>query len=151
MATTLTAYLHLPGNTREVFAFYTQALDAQVETLLTYGDMPPPPPDQPPPEGCGFAPPPADAVMHACLLLPGGARLMASDVPPGTAYTGIVGSMLALEFDTAAEAEQAFARLADGGTITMPMAPTFWARCFGMLTDRHGVSWAVNGEPQALA
>lgn len=149
MATTLTAYLHLPGNTREVFAFYAQALGATVETLMTYGDLPSPPPDQPPPEACGAASPPADAVMHACLLLPGGARLMANDVPPGTSCTGIVGNLLALQFDTAAEAEQAFAKLADGGTITLPMAPTFWAQCFGMLTDRYGVPWAVNGAPQA--
>jgi PhnB protein len=33
----------------------------------------------------------------------------------------------------------------------MPMGPTFWARSFGMLTDRFGVSWAVNGEPLPMA
>ena len=32
----------------------------------------------------------------------------------------------------------------------MPLAPTFWAKTFGMLTDRYGVSWAVNGEPIPL-
>jgi uncharacterized glyoxalase superfamily protein PhnB len=26
----------------------------------------------------------------------------------------------------------------------------FWAKTFGMLTDRFGVSWAVNGEPIAF-
>jgi PhnB protein len=29
----------------------------------------------------------------------------------------------------------------------MPLAPSFWAKTFGMLNDRFGVSWAVNGEP----
>ena len=47
-------------------------------------------------------------------------------------------------------AQRAFAALADGGTVTMPLSPTFWAKTFGMLTDRHGVSWAINGEPIAL-
>jgi PhnB protein len=27
------------------------------------------------------------------------------------------------------------------------MQPTFWARRFGMCTDRFGTPWAVNGEP----
>lgn len=151
MATTLTPYLSFPGNTRDVFAFYAQALGGTIEAMLTHGDMPPPPADQPAAEGCGFAPPPADAIMHACLLLPGGARLMAGDVPPGMPFDGMKGVMLALQFDTEAEAQQAFAALAEGGSITMPLAPTFWARTFGMLTDRHGVSWAVNGAPIPMA
>lgn len=29
----------------------------------------------------------------------------------------------------------------------MPLTPSFWAKTFGMLADRFGVSWAVNGEP----
>ena len=148
MATTLTPYLSFPGNTRAVFAFYAQALGGRVTAMLTHGDLPPPPPDQPPPpmpEGC--APPPADAVMHACLQLPGGALLMAGDVPPGMPFDGMHGVMLALQYDTEAEAERAFNALADGGQVTMPLSPTFWAKTFGMLTDRHGVSWAVNGAP----
>jgi PhnB protein len=27
------------------------------------------------------------------------------------------------------------------------MAPAFWARTFGMLSDRFGVRWAINGAP----
>ncbi|MBK1688515.1 VOC family protein [Rubrivivax gelatinosus] len=151
MATTLTPYLSFPGNTREVFAFYARALGASIEAMMTHGEMPPPPDDQPAPEGCGFAPPPVDAILHACLLLPGGARLMAGDAPPDMPFDGVKGVMLALQYDSVAEAERVFAALADGGSITMPLAPTFWARSFGMLTDRHGVTWAVNGEPVPMA
>ena len=89
----------------------------------------------------------ADAIMHACLSLPGGAMLMAGDVPPGMPFDGMKGVMLALQYDTVAQAEQAFAALLPGGQVTMPLAPAFWARTFGMLTDRFGVSWAINGEP----
>ena len=85
--------------------------------------------------------------MHACLALPGGALLMAGDVPPGMPFDGMQGVMLALQYDTVAQAEQAFAALRPGGQVTMPLAPAFWARTFGMLTDRFGVSWAINGEP----
>ncbi len=38
---------------------------------------------------------------------------------------------------------RAFAALADGGAVTMPLAKTFWSPRFGMLTDRFGVAWMV--------
>ena len=40
------------------------------------------------------------------------------------------------------------AELCDGGQVTMPMQPCFWAKAFGMCVDRYGVNWMVNGEQQ---
>ena len=31
----------------------------------------------------------------------------------------------------------------------MPLAPTFWAERFGMLTDRFGIPWMINCEKKA--
>ena len=73
--------------------------------------------------------------------------LFAGDTPPGMPFEGMRGVMLVLQFDTTEQAQVAFHALAEGGQVTMPLAPAFWARTFGMLTDRFGVSWAVNGEP----
>ena len=145
MPTTLTPYLSFRGNTREAFAFYAQALGGEIQAMLRFADMPPPPAGDSSGEGC--APPAGDGIMHACLALPGGALLMAGDVPPGMPFDGMQGVMLALQVDTVAQAEQAFAALLPGGQVTMPLAPSFWARSFGMLTDRFGVSWAISGEP----
>jgi PhnB protein len=58
--------------------------------------------------------------------------------------------MLALQYDTIDLANSAFHALSQGGQVTMPLAPAFWSKTFGMLTDRFGLSWAVNGEPVAL-
>lgn len=150
MATTLTPYLSFAGNTREAFAFYEKALGAQIQAMLRYADVPAPPAGSAA-EGCGGQPAPTgDGIMHASLALPGGAMLFAGDMPPGVPFNGIQGAMLALEYDTVAQAEAAFAALAEGGQVTMALAPAFWAKTFGMLTDRFGVSWAVNGEPLAL-
>ena len=77
--------------------------------------------------------------------------LFAGDTPPGMKYDGVKGVMLALQYDTIDQARGAFDALSQGGQVTMPMAPAFWAKTFGMLTDRFGVSWAVNGEPIALS
>lgn len=150
MATTLTPYLTFEGNTREAYAFYEKALGAQITAMLSYADMPPMPAastGEAADAGCAGGPPPGgDGIMHACLLLPGGAMLMAGDAPPGMPFDGIKGVMMALQYDTVEQAEAAFSALANGGTVTMPLAPAFWSKVFGMVTDRFGVSWAVNGE-----
>jgi PhnB protein len=145
MSTTLTPYLAFDGNTREVFRFYEQALGAKIQTMMSFADMPKS--AMPAAEGCEGATPSGDGIMHACLVLPGGAMLFAGDKPPGMRYEGIKGAMLALQYDSVDQAQSAFHALSQGGTVTMPLAPTFWAKSFGMLTDRFGVSWAVNGEP----
>jgi PhnB protein len=41
-----------------------------------------------------------------------------------------------------------FKELSEGGTVTMPIEETFWARRFGMLVDRFGIPWMVNCERQ---
>ena len=144
MPITLTPYMTFGGNTREAFAFYEKALGAKIETMMSYDDMPAPPAGA---TGCGDGPAPSgDGIMHACLSLPGGAMLFAGDAPPGMPFDGMKGVMLALQYDTIDQAHSVFHALSQGGQVTMPLAPAFWSKTFGMLTDRFGVSWAVNGE-----
>ena len=45
--------------------------------------------------------------------------------------------------DAEAEASKAFAALSDGGKVTMPLTKTFFAKSFGVLDDRFGVSWMI--------
>jgi PhnB protein len=145
MPITLTPYLSFGGNTRDAFAFYEKALGAKIETMMSYAEMPK---SAAADSGCGDGPAPSgDSIMHACLALPGGAMLFAGDIPPGMPYEGVKGVMLAIQYDTIDQAHSAFHALSQGGQVTMPLAPAFWAKTFGMLTDRFGVSWAVNGEP----
>jgi PhnB protein len=147
MSTTLTPYLAFNGNTREAFRFYEQALGARIESMMSFADMPQ---QAAPAEGCEGGTPSGDGIMHARLVLPGGALLFAGDTPAGMPYEGIKGAMLALQYDTVDQAQSAFHALAQGGRVAMPLGRTFWAKTFGMLTDRFGVSWAVNGEPIAF-
>ena len=60
------------------------------------------------------------------------------------------GFSLALTYPTAAEARKIFDALAEGGKVTMPMQKTFWAEGFGMLVDRFGTPWMINGGMQAM-
>ena len=52
--------------------------------------------------------------MHACLTLPGGAKLFAGDIPPGMPYEGVKGVMLAIQYDTVDQAHGAFHALSQG-------------------------------------
>ncbi|WPB58857.1 VOC family protein [Xylophilus sp. GOD-11R] len=146
MPSSLTPYLTFPGTTREAYAFYEKSLGATINAMLTYADAPRP---ETPPEGCGPMPT-GDGIMHAALTLPGGGMLFAGDQPPGMPFDGVKGAMLALQYDTVDEAQKAFAALSEGGQVTMPLGPVFWAKTFGMATDRFGIGWAVGGGPIPL-
>ena len=148
MTTTLTPYLSFNGTTREAYAFYEQALGARILTMMRYADMPKTEGEG---RGCDGQPLVPDGIMPACLELPGGAMLFAGDVPPhmmpGEGYPGIQCVMLALQYDTVDAAQSAFHALSQGGKVTMPLGPAFWAKTFGMVTDRFGVDWGISGEP----
>lgn len=128
------AYLFYDGRCEEAFHFYQQALGAEVLMLMRMRDSPDPlPPDLPPGS--------EDKVMHASLRV-GQATLMMSDgmSASGPAFKGFA---LSLTQPDAAAAQRAFAALADGGQVTMPLGATFWSPCFGMVKDRFGLEWMV--------
>ena len=70
-------------------------------------------------------------------------HLMGADAPPQMAEPR-KGFSVSVQIDDPAEAERAFAALAEGGAVRMPIAETFWALRFGMVTDRFGTPWMVN-------
>jgi len=53
------------------------------------------------------------------------------------------GFSLSLTVPDEAEANRAFAALAEGGQVRMPLGKTFWSPCFGMVADRFGIGWMV--------
>jgi PhnB protein len=44
------------------------------------------------------------------------------------------------------QAERVFDALADRGSVRMALTETFWAKKFGMLTDKFGTPWMINCE-----
>ncbi len=134
-------YISFNGKCEAAFKFYEKCTGGKIVMMSQYGEMPPS--DQ---AGCGDLPPDAkNLVMHARLIV-GSQILMGSDCPPGMPYDGVKGSSIAVQVDTPEEADKLFNALSDKGTVTMPIAETFWAVRFGMLTDQFGVPWMVNCE-----
>ena len=133
----LNAYLSFDGTCAEAMKFYARVLGAELEALMTYGEVPQDPKQPTPPEH-------AHRIMHASIRHRDFV-LMAGDAPPGMPFEGMKGMMLTLTYDTVADAERVFATFADGGQVQMPMSDTFWVERFGMVTDRYGTAWAING------
>lgn len=127
-------YLFFDGNCADAMRFYERTLGGKLQ-LMTHGDSP---------MAAQTPPGSANRIMHARLELDG-RLLMASDSMVGQPYEGMKGFSLSLLYPTVAEALRIFAALADGGQVTMPIAKTFWAEAFGMLVDRFGTPWMVNG------
>jgi PhnB protein len=84
--------------------------------------------------------------LHASLALDGNGHLYAGDSPQNMPYEGIKGVALTLNYDTVEQAQRVFDALAEGGKVTMPLQPTFWAKTWGMLIDKFGTPWIINGE-----
>jgi PhnB protein len=135
------AYLSFNGNCADAMRFYERALGGKIEMLMTNGESPMA--AQMPPETAG-------RVMHARLALDDGGVLYAGDCMVGQPYEGIKGLSLTLNYDTEAQAQRVFNALSDGGQVTMPMQPAFWAKTWGMVVDRFGTPWIVNGAPLPL-
>lgn len=126
-------YMQFGGKCAQAFEYYRQHLGAKDITMMPFRGSPAE--QHAPPEWL-------DKIMHGALTVDGQV-LMGSDGMAGQPFEGMHGCSLALNVDTPEQAERLFGALADGGNITAPMEPTFFALKFGMLTDRFGVAWMV--------
>ncbi len=128
-------YLGFNGDCRAAFRYYEKHLGGVIEFLQTQGESPMA--DQLPVAQ-------KNLVMHARLRL-GNFVLMGGDAPADH-YQRPQGMSVTLNIAQPEEAERVFNALADNGSVTMPLAQTFWARTFGMVTDQFGIPWMINCE-----
>ncbi len=135
------AYLAFNGNCAEAMRFYERALGGKLEILMSGADSP---------MAAQIPKASAHRILHARLALPGGGTLFAGDAPEQVPYDGIKGVSITVDYPSIPEGEKIFAALAEGGQVTMPMQPAFWAKRWGMLVDRFGTPWIVNAEPIPL-
>jgi PhnB protein len=128
-------YLNFDGRCEEAVEFYRGALGAEVTMLMRYKDSPEP--TQP-----GMVPPGSEnKVLHMSFRI-GDTTLSASDCHC-TGQPKFQGISLSLTVPDDAKAQRAFASLADGGQVQVPLIKTFFASSFGVVADRFGVSWMI--------
>jgi PhnB protein len=127
----LNPYIGFSGNARQAAEFYRDVFGGDL-AVNTYG------------ESGAAAPGDEDKIMHAQLETPAGYTLMVSDMPAG--MEGSVGGNISVSLsgDDADELRGYFSKLAEGGTVTMPLEKQMWGDEFGMCADRFGIQWMVN-------
>lgn len=130
--------LNFNGRCEAAINFYRHAIEADCIHLTRFADSP---------SDFEFDSRLGDKIFHATIAV-GCTRIMASDVgcvgdgdnqnqPPFTGFA------LALRADDVQQAQQFFDRLADGGSVLMPMTETFFAQRYAIVLDPFGVTWKV--------
>lgn len=128
-------YLHFDGRCEEAFKLYEKALGGKIVAML---------PHEGTPAAEHVSADWRKKILHARLEV-GGEAIMGTDVSPEQ-FSRPQGFSVSVTVKTKADAEKVFNELAKGGTVTLPLAATFWSVAFGMVTDRYGVPWMVNCE-----
>lgn len=131
----LNPYLNFNGNCAEAFRHYAAVLGGKGLHIMTFRKSP---------MASQVGDNEKDMVVHARFTA-GDTMLMGSDAPGGH-YNKPAGYAVNIDVGTPEEAERIFAALSEGGKVGMAIAETFWAKRFGMLTDRFGTHWMVNCE-----
>jgi PhnB protein len=125
-------YIFFTDQCAEAMRFYAKVLGGKIDAMMTYGDSPAGPHN--PPEM-------AHKIIHARLVV-GDAVLMASDGPHSETRQGFA---VTLQVDTVEEVDRLFNALGEGGKVTVPVGETFFSKRFGMVVDRFGTPWLING------
>ena len=131
MASKLNPYVTFDGTARQAMEFYRDVFGGElhVNTFGEYGDP---------------GAPEADKIMHGSLETDAGFTLMGADNPPGNDHRPGNDIAISLSGDDADELRGYWERLADAGTVAVPLEKQMWGDEFGMCQDRFGVSWMVN-------
>ena len=112
-------------------AYYREVFGGEL-TMSTFGEYGSPEPLD------------ADKIMHGQLETAAGFTLMAADAPTGMPHSTGTSITVSLSGDDAAELRGYWDKLAEGGSVSVPLEKQMWGDEFGMCTDRFGTPWMVN-------
>ena len=134
----LSIYLNFDGDCREAFEFYRTVFGGEFAVLETFRNMPP--------GEVSMQEDELDKVMHVSYPI-GSSVLMGSDVP-STYGPADMGNNFSISCQTRSreQTDELFAKISEGGTVTMPPADMFWGAYFGSCKDRFGIGWQFNCE-----
>jgi PhnB protein len=138
---TVSIYLNFQGNTKEAFDYYKSVFKTEYAGPVMYMKDTPPQPGMP-----ALSPKEQNMVMHVCLPILGGFKLMATDMLESMGHQLKVGNntTINLEPDTREETDRLFNLLSAGGSELFPMQDMFWGAYWGTCLDKFGVRWMFN-------
>ena len=134
----LNIYLHFKEGCREAFEFYRSVFGGEFDVFQTFGDGPP---------DMGVPDAERNNIMHVSYRI-GESVLMGSDVPSAFGPPPEQGNNFSISYSAGSkkETDKLFAKLSEGGTVTMELQDMFWGSYFGSCTDRFGINWMIDCE-----
>lgn len=138
MTVKLNSYISFNGNAKEAMEFYKSIFGGEIfsDTFESFASSEMPVADED-----------KQKIMHAYVKGDNGIELMGADTPTGMTYNEGARITLTLNGDDDAALRGYWDKLAEGGTITVPLEKAPWGDVFGMLTDKFGVNWMVDIGP----
>ncbi|WP_019120414.1 VOC family protein [Brevibacillus massiliensis] len=125
----VTTFLMFSGQAEEAMKFYTSLFDqSEIISIARYG------PNEAGAEG---------TVMQAAFSLKGQV-FMCIDSSVKHDFTFTPAMSLYVTCDTEEEIDRVFQRLAQDGSVLMPLAAYPFSEKFGWVADKYGVSWQLN-------
>lgn len=124
-------YINFHGRAREAMQFYQSVLGGKLD-LLAMDD-----------KGNMHPANEQESIMHARLASDGAVIFGTDGSPdyPPTTGDNIAVSLFGSDDEMMSEA---FDKLAEGGTVKMPLSEQSWGDRFGYLVDRFGINWMVD-------
>ncbi|GAA2801395.1 VOC family protein [Saccharopolyspora taberi] len=131
MATRLNPYISFPGTARQAMEYYQHVFGGSL-SLRTYGEF--------------GAQEQGEQIMHSMLETERGFTLMASDSPDQSEHRPGNNISISVTGDGADSEELRgyWDKLADGGTVSVPLEKQMWGDYFGMCTDKFGITWMID-------
>jgi PhnB protein len=137
------AYLNFDGNTEQVIAFYSEALNASEVKKVKFKDFPQDP-NYPLSEN------ELNMIMESSLEFAGGKIMMSDLLPSMKNVTGelVKGNniIISIIIDDKQAMKNYFTNLSEGGYVIMPLSEMPWSSYFGMLVDKFGIVWKFNSD-----
>lgn len=126
-------YINFSGQAEEALHFYAAALKADVGTIMRFND------DLFP----GMPNEMNNWVLHAELHWQDSMIYLSDTFEPDKRS---MGNAMTIHLDcfSLEEITELFEALKEGGTVSEPLADTFWGAVYGSLTDKFGVQWSFN-------
>lgn len=133
MTINVTPHLNFRGTARKALEHYQSVFGGDL-MIATNADM-----------GNVQNPAEADQVVFGQVTNDHGFRIMAYDVPASRAWSpGEDPFFVSVRGADPDEIATYWEKLAEGATVTQPLAPAPWAPLYGMLTDPFGVIWVLD-------
>ncbi|HFJ9437494.1 MULTISPECIES: VOC family protein [Bacillus cereus group] len=124
----ITTFLMFEGKAEEAMNFYTSLFDqSEIVSISRYDE------NGPGKEG---------SVIHATFTL-NGQEFMCIDSYVKHGFTFTPSMSLYVTCETEEEIETVFHKLAQGGSVLMPLGSYPFSKKFGWLNDKYGVSWQL--------